>query len=178
VSSIVLTGAVVSKLLTTNGVPASVGSMPASAATPPTATVATGSPDITFSAPVTLPAGTKLQFSTQPGVTYTLMNAITAGTAGVLTSAYTGGTGGVAAVLNQTPVLVLTSPGATDLTQPTQLSVVSIAGEKTLLTASPLGILPGTTPILTAQNFSELHLVGSNRQPVQLAAIPASMLVP
>jgi hypothetical protein len=47
-----------------------------------TAAVATGSPDVIFSAPQNLPAGTKLVFdSAQPGIVYKLKMGVTALTA-------------------------------------------------------------------------------------------------
>jgi hypothetical protein len=59
----------------------------------PTATLAINSTTVTFSSAVTLPAGTALVFSGEPGVTYYLSAAL-AGTVGTLTAGYTGTPGG------------------------------------------------------------------------------------
>lgn len=65
-----------------------------------TASVTNGSSAITFSVAQTLAAGTAIQFASQPGVWYYLLNAISGTTAGVLTGNYTGSTN--AATTSQT----------------------------------------------------------------------------
>lgn len=73
---------------------AGVAVAPINAALAGTVDVVNGSPDVTFSTGQTLPAGAQLVFAEQPGVSYTLENALTGGTAGVLTSDYTGTSAG------------------------------------------------------------------------------------
>jgi hypothetical protein len=58
-----------------------------------TVTLTNGSASITFSNAQTLPAGTWLCFSDQPNAVYQLAATITAGTAGTLTTVYTGAGG-------------------------------------------------------------------------------------
>jgi hypothetical protein len=65
-----------------------------------TATVTNGSADVVFASVQTLPVGTVLVFSTQPGIPYTLSTAITNATAGVLNTVYTGPSSSAATVLN------------------------------------------------------------------------------
>lgn len=73
---------------------AGVAVAPVNAALAGTVDVVNGSPDVTFSTGQTLPAGAQLVFAEQPGVPYTLESALTGGTAGVLTSNYTGTSAG------------------------------------------------------------------------------------
>ena len=73
---------------------AGVAVAPVNAALAGTVDVVNGSPDVTFSTGQTLPAGAQLVFAEQPGVSYTLESALTGGTAGVLTSNYTGTSAG------------------------------------------------------------------------------------
>jgi hypothetical protein len=55
-----------------------------------TVAVVAGSPDVTFSAAQTLPAGTQLVFASQATVTYTVLTATSASTTAVLSAPYTG----------------------------------------------------------------------------------------
>ena len=73
---------------------AGVAVAPVNAALAGTVDVVNGSPDVTFSTGQTLPAGAQLVFAEQPSVSYTLESALTGGTAGVLTSNYTGTSAG------------------------------------------------------------------------------------
>jgi hypothetical protein len=73
---------------------AGVAVAPVNTALAGTVDVVNGSPDVTFSTGQTLPAGAQLVFAEQPGVSYTLESALTGGTAGVLTSNYTGTSAG------------------------------------------------------------------------------------
>ena len=73
---------------------AGVAVAPVNAALAGTVDVVNGSPDVTFSTGQTLPAGAQLVFAEQPSVPYTLESALTGGTAGVLTSNYTGTSAG------------------------------------------------------------------------------------
>lgn len=67
-----------------------------------TVTNTNASTAITFSTAQTLPSGTMLVFSNQPGTPYFLSKALAAGTAGVLTSAFTG-VGGAGKTTTSTP---------------------------------------------------------------------------
>lgn len=57
-----------------------------------TVSVTNASANITFSQAQTLPAGTRVQFASQAGVTYMLAEDVNAGTAGILDVAYSGTT--------------------------------------------------------------------------------------
>jgi len=160
-----------------------------------TVAVATGSPNITFSAPVTFPAGTAFQFSDQPGTTYLLASGIS-GTAGVLTTAYTGpsdpaatalivgGSGTVgflttqytgpgdpaATVINSTAVI--TSPNNRNL------EVVAKNGQAVFLDVQAFGAYAPTDMVLCTEQPDSFYCVGADNQPVLLIGVPANALVP
>lgn len=96
-SSLVCTGAVVTGILQTNGRKVIVGLVAAAllaslTGVTVTPTVGAAGP-VTFGAAQSLPAGASVSFASQPGVTYTLLNAVTGGTIATLTTNYTGPAG-------------------------------------------------------------------------------------
>src|SRR5271169_223238 len=132
--------------------------------------VVNNSPAIVFSAPVTLPAGTQLEFSVQAGVPYTLLNPINGAMAGTLTEPFTGPTAPLAVATNVTPIAC--SPIDADV------EVVSKTGQKLIFGVQPFGDYAPTDFVTFIGQPDTYYCIGADRQPVVIQGIPASILSP
>jgi hypothetical protein len=144
-----------------------------------TVTVTNGSANITFSQNQTLTKGTLLQFSSQPGVFYTLNAAIAGVTAAVLTATYNGTTSSTATTL-QAPALAGTvavnngSPNITfsvnqTLAAGTALLFGSQTGQPYFLAAN---LVAGTAGVLTT-NYTGTTAAATTTVPGTADYVPA-----
>ncbi len=134
-----------------------------------TGTVSTtnGSDALTFTDDQFIPAGSLLEFGSQPGFSYLVPETIS-GTAGTLAVPFTGPTTAADTAENVTPIVTSTVEE--------NAPIVARSGQRVLFSAAPLGSLEPTTSVLTANVRDVIQALGADRQPVTLVVVPANQL--